>query len=212
MRQVLLHPPFSIPPCVVSLFPVLLLVIGYVHAQDVRITEFMASNVNGIKDEDGEAKPWLEIWNNARLPSQPTVPTRAVLTGWKLTNGTVTWVFPAFELPAEEYVIIWASGKDKRVSTAPLHTNFVLTPDAGGTLSLLKPDPAAPGTDIVVSTFTSYPAQQPDISYGADRANPSLTGFYTTPTPGAANNFVGSEWLGRSLSRCRARRLWEASS
>ena len=47
--------------------PLLLLVTGYVHAQDVRITEFLASNVNSIRDEDGEAKPWLEIWNNAGI-------------------------------------------------------------------------------------------------------------------------------------------------
>ena len=32
-------------------------------AQTVRITEFLATNVNGIVDEDNSHQGWIEIWN-----------------------------------------------------------------------------------------------------------------------------------------------------
>jgi hypothetical protein len=34
-----------------------------VHAQ--RLTEFLAINTLGKKDEDGTPQPWVEIWNQA---------------------------------------------------------------------------------------------------------------------------------------------------
>jgi len=43
----------------------------------------------------------------------------------------------------------------------------------------------------VVSFFTNYPAQVVDNSYGRDRVDPNLVGFFAIPTPGAQNSTKG---------------------
>ena len=49
------------------LLPVFLLLAlsgRYCPAQELLITEFMASNDNGLRDEDGESSDWIEIHNS----------------------------------------------------------------------------------------------------------------------------------------------------
>ena len=92
----------------------------------------------------------------------------------------------------DERMIVWASGKDRRVVDAPLHTNFTI-PAAGGTLQLL----AAAATDAVLSQFDLYPAQMADVSYGRDEWDPAtaapatLVGIYSVPSPAERNNYIG---------------------
>ena len=167
-----------------ALLLILFATLASAHAQDPRITEFMPSNVTGIRDEDGTVQDWIEIWN-------PSAISRVAMANWRLTNGVTTFVFPAFDLPPDERVIIWASGKNRRLSTAPLHTDFTLDA-AGGTLTLLRPSP----NETPVSTFT-YPTVADDVSYGRDTGDPSLTGAYTNPTPGASNNYSGTGVAGK---------------
>ena len=45
---------------------------------DVIISEFLASNVSGISDEDGENSDWIELTNLSG--------TAVNLTGWSLTD------------------------------------------------------------------------------------------------------------------------------
>jgi hypothetical protein len=162
-------------------FLLTLLASGSLYAQNVRLTEFMADNATGIKDEDGTAQPWIEIWN-------PNQAAKAVLTGSKIDNGTVKWTFPAFEMMPDERVIIWASGKNRIVPTAPLHTSFTL-PKTGGSVILRRSD------DSIMSRI-NYSAQTTDISYGRDEWDAAttavLTGIYENPTPGERNNFSGA--------------------
>jgi len=146
------------------------------------LNEFLAANATGIRDEDNAASPWIEIWN-------PNQTSRVSMLNWKLSNGTTQWTFPGIELQPDEHLIVWASGKDRRIVTAPLHTNFTL-PVEGGTLSLLRPDGS------VFSTL-AYPAQQTDVSFGRDKAVSALTGFYTKPTPGDSNNYTGAGVAGK---------------
>ena len=141
------------------------------------MSEFMALNSTGLRDNDGDFSPWVELWN-------PNQDQKVSLTNWKLSHGSITWTFPAVEIMPGEFLIIFASGKDRRTSTAPLHTNFSLM--ASGDLKLLRPD------NSVASQFLSYPAQQPNISFGRDAAAPALTGFYFIPSPGDANNYDGA--------------------
>lgn len=148
-----------------------------VPAQDVRVTEFMALNSTGERDEDGDFSAWIELWN-------PSPTAKVSLTDWKLTHGLATWTFPTVEIMAREYMIIWASAKDRRNATAPLHTNFVLS--SNGDLKLARPD----GT--VTSQYLAYPIQQPNISFGRDIAVPALTGSYSDPSPGEPNNYDGA--------------------
>ncbi|MEO7317980.1 MAG: CotH kinase family protein, partial [Chthoniobacteraceae bacterium] len=159
------------------------------RAQDVRITEFQAVNVSGIVDENNSQQGWIEIWN-------PSTTTPMPLSLWKLTNGTTTWTFPSVIINPDEFMIIWASGKNRTVVTAPLHTNFTL-PAEGGTVSLLR------SNNTAASTIASYPAQTADTSWGRDEwdvvTTPTQVGKYTTPTPGKRNNFSGSGVAGKVI-------------
>ncbi|HEX2749485.1 MAG TPA: lamin tail domain-containing protein, partial [Verrucomicrobiales bacterium] len=111
------------------------------HAQ-VRLTELLAVNTNGLKDETGAVQPWIEIWN----PSQ-SGPVN--LTNYRLVHGAVTWIFPAVHVMADERLVVFASGLDRRESTAPLHTSFTLAA-GGGSLILQN------SSGTIISRF-NYP-------------------------------------------------------
>jgi hypothetical protein len=147
----------------------------------VMISEFMADNGNGIKNDDGTRSDWIELYNFG--------PDVVNLDGWFLTDNTnnlTKWRLPAFPLDAYGYLIIWGSGQNRTNPAAPLHTSFKL-PAEGGYLALVSPD-----TNVVSDFFPSYPLQRTDVSYGRDQSDPSILGYYTTPTPGAWNTGVGS--------------------
>lgn len=122
-------------------------------AQNLRITEFMPNNDRTLADEDGEFPDWIEIQNVEAVPVN--------LAGWFLTDDPLAlnkWQFPATNLPAGSFLLVFASGKNR--TTYPLHTSFQLNAD-GGFLALIKPD----GTTIA-SAFPAYPAMGEDIAYG----------------------------------------------
>ena len=134
-------------------------------AADPIISEFMASNRTSATDEDGDRPDWIEIRNPG--------PAAVNLTGWFLTDtaaNTSKWAFPALTVPANGHLIVWASGKDRRVAGQPLHTNFSLSAD-GEYLGLIKPDGLT-----AASEFTPvYPPQFTDISYGTSTTTTELT-------------------------------------
>jgi hypothetical protein len=125
-------------------------------AQDVRITEFMANNHATLADKDGDYSDWIELYNAGTIDAN--------LDGWYLTDTTSLlskWKFPPTVMPANSFLIVFASGKDLAVSGSELHTNFKLASD-GGFLGLIKPD----GRTIASSFYPQYPKQYRDISYG----------------------------------------------
>jgi hypothetical protein len=153
---------------------------------DVMISEFMASNGSGIKDDDGQRNDWIELLN--------TSATLANLEGWYLTDEATNltkWRFPAVTLDSGRYLIVFASGKDHTNILSPLHTNFKLDKD-GGYLALVDPK------TNVVSAFANYPAQQEDISYGRDAIAATLTGYLLKPSPGSANATSGPGFAGEA--------------
>lgn len=122
----------------------------------VRITEFMANNTQGLVDEDGDHEDWIEI-NNAGT-------TAVDLGGWSLTDDPAKptqWVFPTWTLGPGQYLVVFASGKDRRGSSTNLHTNFKLS--AGGEyLALIRPGSAGIATEFA----PAYPPQVENVSYG----------------------------------------------
>ncbi len=127
-----------------------------VAQEAVYITEFMAANDGPVTDEDGDFSDWIEIHN----ASASTVN----LLDWRLSDRSTlanAWRFPATNLPPNGYLIVFASGKDRRVPGATLHTDFRLSAD-GEYLALVKPD----GTNIVSEFAPSYPVQISGVSYG----------------------------------------------
>ena len=76
-------------------------------AEQVTISEFLASNTSGLKDEDNLYPDWIELHNSG---------TNAVnLDGWYLTdngNNLTKWRFPATNINAGAFLIVFADGKD----------------------------------------------------------------------------------------------------
>jgi hypothetical protein len=90
---------------------------------DVIINEFVAGNLSGLTDEDGERPDWIEIYNRGTTPVD--------LIGWSLTDNAELpgqWTFPNQMLNPGEYLVVFASGKDRRapVGANKFHTNFKL--------------------------------------------------------------------------------------
>jgi len=125
------------------------------------ISEFMA--INGSKqplsagellDEDGDSSDWIEIYN----PTQTAID----MDGWYLTESTVNlrqWKFPSVRIQPDNFMVIFASGKDRDDPDDELHTNFRLTGSAGFS-ALVKPD----GETIEHAYY--YPQQFGNFSYG----------------------------------------------
>ncbi|MDP6380305.1 MAG: lamin tail domain-containing protein, partial [Phycisphaerae bacterium] len=84
------------------------------------ITEFMAINDTTLADENTDYSDWLEVHNAGDVSMN--------LDGWYLTDdaGDLTkWQFPSRTLNAGDYLVIFASDKDR--TGAELHTNFKLS-------------------------------------------------------------------------------------
>jgi len=75
----------------------------------VIINEVMSSNSSVLSDEDGMYEDWIELYNFGDEPVN--------LQGYGLSDqrsNLLKWVFPEFVIGAGEYVLIWASGKDRK--------------------------------------------------------------------------------------------------
>jgi hypothetical protein len=162
------------------------LCVARVAALEPRISEVMAENSNGLSDEDGQEVDWLEIHN--------LNPVAQDLTGWYLTDdpGQLTkWQFPGVSINANGYLVVFASGKDRRVSGQNLHTSFRLRA-AGETLALVNPD----GTTIV--SQITFGQQQPDVSYGLSAVTAATETLIPANAPARAlvppNNLLGVTW------------------
>lgn len=151
---------------------------------EVIISEFMASNsghqTNSLHDELGNSPDWIELHNRSNDPVS--------LTGWALTDNPARpgkWRFPQIMLAGRGYLVVFASGRDTNVA-GQLHTSFNLSAEAG---YLALYDPAG---NLASAFSPGYPSQFKDVSYGRDRLDPSLVGYFTNATPGAANATQGA--------------------
>ena len=149
------------------------------HADPI-ITEFMAANTKTLADNDGDFSDWIELFN-------PDA-TAVNLDGWYLTDSATDkkgWKFPAVTLTAGGYLVVFASGKDRKDPAKQLHTNFSLSAN-GEYLGLVKPD----GVTVVTEFAPTFPPQLSDISYGTTQ--PTVAGEaarigYLRPTPTKPN-------------------------
>ncbi|MHC4352564.1 MAG: CotH kinase family protein, partial [Planctomycetota bacterium] len=131
----------------------------------IRISEFMAVNDTGLDDEDRDEEDWIEIHN----AGADTVNMK----GWYLTdniNDLAKWAFPEVTLTPGSYLVVFASGKNRRESSGVLHTNFKLA-GGGEYLGLVRPD----GHTAVSEFSPAYPIQAPDVSYGFSAIDMDVT-------------------------------------
>ena len=148
-------------------------------AKGLIISEFMASNSASLEDEDGDFSDWIEIYN----PSASAVN----LFNYSLTDEEDEpdkWVFPDIQLPSGSYLIIFASGKNRKPQDGELHTGFKLSA-SGEYLALCKPD-----NNNEYLAGDPYPEQYSNISFG-DFGGSLI--YFNTPTPGTEN--VADEYL-----------------
>jgi len=143
----------------------------------MRINELLTRNTTDINDGDGSREDWIELYNPNNIEVN--------LDGYYLTDNSANltkWNFPEVTIPANGYLLVFASGDDHIDNGGFAHTNFSL--DSGGEyLALVRPD----GSTIDDSFSPTYPEQFTNISYGPP-TNDGPPVFFQTSTPGAINN------------------------
>jgi hypothetical protein len=87
--------------------------INNLTAQTVRINELVSSNSDYL-DEDGDTPDWLEIHNFGNQGIS--------MNGWSLSddiNELTKWTFPNITLTPNQYILLWASSKDRTTISTP---------------------------------------------------------------------------------------------
>lgn len=77
------------------------------QTSDLYINEFTADNTSGLHDEYYDFPDWIEIYNSSG--------SHIDLTGYSLTDDPLEnakWIFPAMALAPNQYLVVFASGKD----------------------------------------------------------------------------------------------------
>lgn len=127
---------------------------GYMYGNygKLIINEVMASNTYTYKSIDGEYLDYIEIYNGNNFDVD--------LSGYYLSDSeyeTNLWKFPSVIIKAKEYLVIFASGKD-RCDDVECHTNFKLS-SSGEVVTLTD------NTGTIISKIT-YQGSKNDTSYG----------------------------------------------
>lgn len=157
----------------------------------LRISEILASNLNGIETRTKEPEDtrfrgtdltpdWIEI--------QSMMSHDVDISGVQLLNSAEAetdeaWTFPAGTiLPGNGFLTVFATGLDVQDTTLDenmsYHTDFRLS-DAGEYLGVRDID----GT--ILDEFADFPRQLLDTSYG--RSDSGSIGYFLTPSFGEAN-------------------------
>ena len=87
----------------------------------VVINEFQSSNSSTVVDGFGEYTDWIELYN--------TSATSVNLEGWSISDDTSLpkkWIFSDINIPAESYMILYASGRDIKVQPSVWDTKIDL--------------------------------------------------------------------------------------
>ena len=158
------------------------------------ISEFMARNDSTIEDDDGENSDWIEIYNADSVAVD--------LGDWYLTDradNLAKWPFPNRVIEPGDYLLVWASGKNRGDPAAALHTNFALA--AGGEYLALAFEDAVGGLQVTSEFAPAFPPQQSDISYGYNQplfpttlVGESSMGSLLVPTPQNGGDDLGATW------------------
>ena len=155
--------------------------------QSVEISEWMASNDSILIDDDDDRSDWIEIHNNSF--------TAINLEGWSLTDDPEhldIWEFPPITLFPNGYMVVFASGKDRKAPGAPLHTHFSLAQE-GDYLALLDPS-----GNVATEFAPMYPEQFTDISFGSGVRQADEVVLLPEPAPARAlipsDGSLGMRW------------------
>ena len=141
------------------------------------INEVLAANAGSLKDPQGEADDWIELYNAGPQPID--------CAGMYLTDDVsnpLKWQVPTGQpslttIPANGYLIIWADGD---IQDPGLHAGFSLAAD-GDEVALYDRD------GVTLIDYVAFDQQQADISYGRSVDRPDEWEQFGAPTPGSQN-------------------------
>lgn len=158
--------------CLFGLF-LLATTVTITQAQSVAINEVMAVN-SIIQDDDGDFSDWIELYNHGSEVVN--------LTGFGLSDNASSpfkWQFPATLILPNSYLLVWASGKDRKTDGQPLHTSYGVS--SGGE-DIVLTDPEGQLIDIIPAI--PIPA---NFSYGRQPDGLGSLQFFDNPTPNGPN-------------------------
>lgn len=151
-------------------------------AAQVVINEMLASNQSGLRDFEENRREWIELYNTG----EDTVN----LKGYFLSNqkSPLAWKVPIdYHLAPNDFVVIFASGKDTVVGTE-MHTNFRIsrsgTPIFLANAAAILQDHLEALTLEEDAAYIRYPDGGNDFFYSAH------------PSPGQPNQKPLETWLG----------------
>ncbi len=103
----------------------------YIKVGNLYISEIVASNSYSYKNIDGSFDDYIEIYNGNDYSVN--------LSNYRLSDSIYEnnkWIFPDITIDEHEYLLIYASGKDKCEDKLNCHTNYKLKKD-GEIISLI---------------------------------------------------------------------------
>lgn len=136
-----------------------------------------SSSTSTFLDDDNEESDWIELHN--------TSAAEVDLKDWHLSDNAenpAKWTFPSVKIPADGYLLIMASGKNRTTvaNGKYLHTNFNISSD--GEIILLS---NAAGEIVHQADSVAVPC---NASRGLSPNGSENWAFFAEPTPGAANS------------------------
>lgn len=164
------------------------------------LNELMASNTETLADEDGDFFGWIEL----RIDG----PVAVDLEVWSLKddpNALAEGSFPQTALLLGEHLVTFASGQDRAIAGARLHTNFKLRSsgefeplEAIPSRTAGRPSSTLPATSACCSrTIRSLLPSSPRFSPRAASStcfSPVLPITYSPSPWGPARATCGSSW------------------
>jgi len=146
------------------------------------LSEVQPDNRGLAWDNQGEAEPWIELFNAGA--------DALALDGCFLANqysNLTQWAFPADAvIQAGQYLLVWADGEPEETAGTNLHAGFRLSTN-GGAVALSRMVNGSPQ----LLDYLNYPAAGANRSYGAwPPGQASYRQEFDLATPGLSNNPV----------------------
>ncbi len=155
--------------------------INKVNSQ-VMINEYSCSNSSTILDNFGDTPDWIELYN----AGSSAVPLAGYYISDKISAPT-KWQIPAgVSIPANGYLIIWASGRNT-IAGGNIHAGIKLTQTKPEDIVFADP------TGAIIEGIILNPTQS-DHSRGRTPNGGSTWAVYTTPSPGLYNTGAKQEY------------------
>jgi hypothetical protein len=155
-------------------FVFIILFCNILQSQNLAINEVVSSNNTIVVDEDNEFEDFIEIYNYDTVAIN--------LENFGLTddeNEPFQWVFPNITLQPNEYLLVWASKKDRVDPAEPLHTNFKIS-SSGEKIILTHSN----GTSLNQAPAIALTG---DTSFGRFPNGSGAFVVFQNPTPNQAN-------------------------